>query len=156
MQLGHVNNMTKPIYVVRTLASNDAAGFVAANIAYFERIHSITGNATLQNILRTIEKQAMRYRYFAHRFSKDMQESSTANLRRILDRMRKRDVEGVRFDTEGMMMQAHKLIVDVLKRPAENLNRGDSRGANFVIHSVWEDGSCQHHCQKRCGRDFRD
>jgi len=98
-----------------TLASNDAAGFFAANIAYFERIHSITGNATLQNILRTIEKQAMRYRYFAHRYSKDMQKSSTANLRRILDRMRERDVEGVRSDTEAMMVQAHKLIVDVLK-----------------------------------------
>lgn len=98
-----------------TLASNDAAGFFAANIAYFERIHSITGNATLQNILRTIEKQAMRYRYFAHRYSKDMQKSSTDNLRRILDRMRERDVEGVRSDTEAMMVQAHKLIVDVLK-----------------------------------------
>jgi len=99
-----------------TLASNDAAGFVAANIAYFERIHSITGNATLQNILRTIEKQAMRYRYFAHRYSKDMQKSSTANLRRILDRMRKRDVEGVKADTEAMMVQAHELIVNVLKQ----------------------------------------
>tara|TARA_R110002049_G_scaffold201563_1_gene372302 strand:+ start:16315 stop:17013 length:699 start_codon:yes stop_codon:yes gene_type:complete len=98
-----------------TLASDDAAGFFAANIDYFERIHSITGNATLQNILRTIEKQAMRYRYFAHRYSKDMQKSSTANLRRILDRMRDRDVEGVRSDTEAMMVQAHKLIVDVLK-----------------------------------------
>ncbi len=43
-----------------------------------------------------------------------------------------------------------------LKRPAENLNRWDSRGADFVIHPVWEDGSCQHHCQKRCGRGFRD
>jgi DNA-binding GntR family transcriptional regulator len=99
-----------------TLASNDAAGFFAANIAYFERIHSITGNATLQNILRTIEKQAMRYRYFAHRYSKDMQKSSTANLRRILDRMRKRDVEGVKADTEAMMVQAHELIVNVLKQ----------------------------------------
>tara|TARA_R110002049_G_scaffold164785_1_gene330798 strand:+ start:4320 stop:5018 length:699 start_codon:yes stop_codon:yes gene_type:complete len=99
-----------------TLASDDAAGFFAANIAYFERIHSITGNATLQNILRTIEKQAMRYRYFAHRYSKDMQKSSTANLRRILDRMRKRDVEGVKADTEAMMVQAHELIVNVLKQ----------------------------------------
>ncbi|MFG6549514.1 MULTISPECIES: GntR family transcriptional regulator [unclassified Sulfitobacter] len=99
-----------------TLASNDAAGFFAANIAYFERIHSITGNATLQNILRTIEKQAMRYRYFAHRYSKDMQKSSTANLRRILDRMRKRDVEGVKADTEAMMVQAHELIVNILKQ----------------------------------------
>ncbi|MDB6178395.1 GntR family transcriptional regulator [Paracoccus sp. Z330] len=97
------------------LATDDAAGFFDANIAYFERLHSITGNATLQNILRAIEKQAMRYRYFAHRYSKEMQQSSTANLSRILDRMRDRDVEGARSDTEAMMMQAHKLIVDVLR-----------------------------------------
>ncbi len=98
-----------------TLAADDAAGFFEANIAYFERIHSITGNATLQNILRSIEKQAMRYRYFAHRYSKEMQQSSTKNLSRILERMRERDVEGVRSDTEAMMVQAHKRIVDILK-----------------------------------------
>ena len=43
----------------------------------------------------------------------------------------------------------------VLKRPAENLNRWDSHGADFVIHPVWEDGSCQHHCRKRFVRGFR-
>ena len=42
-----------------------------------------------------------------------------------------------------------------LKRPAENLNRWDSHGADFVIHPVWEDGSCQHHCRKRFVRGFR-
>ena len=30
--------------------------------------------------------------------------------------MRDRDVEGVRSATEAMMVQAHKLIVDVLKK----------------------------------------
>ena len=43
----------------------------------------------------------------------------------------------------------------ILKRPAENLNRWDSHGADFVIHPVWEDGSCQHHCRKRFVRGFR-
>ncbi len=31
-----------------------------------------------------------------------------------------------------------------LKRPAQNLNRWDSLRYRFVIHPVWEDGSCQH------------
>ena len=43
-----------------------------------------------------------------------------------------------------------------LKRPAWNLNRGDSHGCDFVIHPVWEDGSCQHLCQRRFGRIFSD
>ena len=98
------------------LAADDAASFFAANIAYFERVHGITGNATLENVLRSIEKQAMRYRYFAHRFSKEMQQNSTAYLGEILDRMRDRDIEGARSATESMMLQAHKLIVEVLRK----------------------------------------
>src|SRR6056297_2780827 len=43
-----------------------------------------------------------------------------------------------------------------LKRPAKNLNRGDSHTHDFVIHPVWEDGSCQHLYQTRFGRGFSD
>jgi hypothetical protein len=43
-----------------------------------------------------------------------------------------------------------------LKRPAKNLNRGDSRAHDFMIHPDWEDGSCQHHCWMRFVRGFSD
>src|SRR6056297_2219910 len=43
-----------------------------------------------------------------------------------------------------------------LKRPAKNLNRVDSHTHDFVIHPVWEDGSCQHLYQTRFGRGFSD
>lgn len=98
------------------LAASDPEGFFAANIAYFDRIHSITGNATLESILRTIEKQAMRYRYFAHRYSRDMQKSSTVALRQVLEHIRNQDAAAARASTEAMMVQAHKLIVGVLQK----------------------------------------
>ena len=42
----------------------------------------------------------------------------------------------------------------LLKPPAKNLNHQDSRRRDFVIHPVWEDGSCQHLCHQRSGRGF--
>ena len=73
---------------------------------------------------------------------------------RLLERYHRQDER--RLQTSSTLFPSQRSCRNALKRPAENLNRGDSRGANFVIHSVWEDGSCQHHCQRRCGRDFRD
>jgi len=97
------------------LGSEDSDAFFDANMAYFDRVHGISGNHTLENILRTIEKQAMRYRYFAHRYSRKMQENSVACLRKILGHMETRDTEAVRNATEEMMIEAHKLIAEILK-----------------------------------------
>lgn len=96
------------------LHSEDADEFFEANMAYFDRVHGITGNHTLENILRTIEKQAMRYRYFAHSYSRQMQENSVACLRKILGHLRDRDVDAVRRTTEEMMIEAHKMIAEIL------------------------------------------
>ncbi len=98
------------------LKSEDPEDFFSANMAYFDRIHAITGNHTLKSILRTIEKQAMRYRYFAHVHSKEMQKNSTARLRKILRFMKGRDFEAVRKETETMMVEAQAMIVDILKQ----------------------------------------
>ena len=103
----------------RALKRDDSDAFFDANMAYFERVHSITGNGTLENILRTIEKQAMRYRYFAHKFSKEMQENSAAHLRLIVESIRKGDSDEAYKRTETMMQEAHKLIVDILRQHSQ-------------------------------------
>ena len=96
------------------LRSKDSDEFFEANMAYFDRVHGITGNRTLENILRTIEKQAMRYRYFAHSYSRQMQENSVACLRKILGHLKAREIDAVRLATEEMMVEAHRMIAEIL------------------------------------------
>ena len=98
------------------LKKNDSEMFFEANVEYFDRIHSMTGNATLENILRMIEKQAMRYRYFAHAYSKEMQENSAVHLRSVLASIKEGDSEKAYRRTEKMMTEAHTLIVKILRQ----------------------------------------
>lgn len=98
------------------LSADDPEGFFNANIDYFERVHSITGNSTLEQILRMIEKQAMRYRYFAHRYSHQMKRTSSSSIQDVYRHMCNRDAEAVHAATTTMMEQAHELIVSILAK----------------------------------------
>lgn len=52
--------------MTRALKAKDPKTFFDNNVAFINRIHSSTGNPVLARILNIIEKQALRYRYFAH------------------------------------------------------------------------------------------
>ncbi|WP_292897358.1 GntR family transcriptional regulator [Nitratireductor sp.] len=103
----------------KSLAQDDAEAFFDANMAYFDRVHAITGNRTLENILRTIEKQAMRYRYFAHTHSREMQEHSAGDLRKVLLSIRDRNEQDAHDRTLVMMRNAQARIVGIVQQYCE-------------------------------------
>jgi|AntRauTorcE11898_2_1112593.scaffolds.fasta_scaffold10628_3 putative transposase len=63
---------------------------------------------------------------------------------------------GVRLRRGPSDFSYDPMISPTLQRPAQNPNRRASHAYDFVIHPVWEDGSCQQLCQMRFGRGFRD
>lgn len=98
----------------RSLDAGDSEQFFHNNVALINRIHLMTGQKLLQNILNMIEKQAMRYRYFAHAYSKSMQATSARRLHEVVDAIRVGDADLAHERTETMMRDAHVMIAAVL------------------------------------------
>lgn len=113
----------------RSLDEDDAETFFESNVALINRIHVMTRQKLLQNILGMIEKQAMRYRYFAHAYSKSMQTASAVALRGVVDAIRAGDPERAHQRTEKMMKDAHDLIATVLRERGE-MTEGAASGAS--------------------------
>lgn len=59
--------------------------FFNHNVAFIRGLYEASGNATLLRVITGLEKQALRYRYFAHRHSHEMLEISLKTQRDVLE-----------------------------------------------------------------------
>lgn len=65
--------------------ANDIKAYFVANVGFTDVIHQASGNITLQRLLKSIGKQALRYRYLAYRTAPELMEISVEGNREIVD-----------------------------------------------------------------------
>jgi len=51
----------------KAYAARDVKEYFLANVAFTDAVHQASGNVTLMRLLKSIGKQALRYRYLAYR-----------------------------------------------------------------------------------------
>lgn len=108
------------------LKDSDATGFFDANVAFINRVHESTGNKVLASILAVIEKQALRYRYFAHISTPRMLDNSFAGLNDIYAAVQSRNPARAKRVAINLMKEAKRIISAAL---AESGNVGETSPA---------------------------
>ncbi|KAA0972178.1 GntR family transcriptional regulator [Aureimonas fodinaquatilis] len=102
-------------HMTAAMAAKDSKTFFDHNVAFITHIHSITGNRILTDILQIIEKQALRYRYFAHITSHLMLELSQNGLSEVYDGISSRRPGQAKQTTMRIMRDAQHLIAAALR-----------------------------------------
>jgi DNA-binding GntR family transcriptional regulator len=97
------------------MAGKQSKIFFDFNVAFINRIHTATGNRLLTDILMMIEKQALRYRYFAHMTSKAMLENSFNGLSAIYEGVKSRRPAQAKKAAANVMREAHTIIAAALR-----------------------------------------
>ncbi|GEO16713.1 GntR family transcriptional regulator [Microvirga aerophila] len=108
------------------MGRGDSKGFFDHNVAFINRLNAATGNKMLMNILSIIEKQALRYRYFAHTSSDVMLETSFAGLNTIYEGLLSRKPGKVKSATSALMKNAQRIISAALREHGD-LSRWDAQ-----------------------------
>ncbi len=88
--------------------------FFDRNVAFVDRLHEMTGNDSLKRILAIIEKQTLRYRYFAHVNSGAMLDLTAAGFADILEAVAARRPDRARDAATDVMGRSRQLIAAVL------------------------------------------
>jgi len=101
--------------VSSAMMSKNPKLFFDHNVAFINRIHAATGNKMLSNILTIIEKQALRYRYFAHMTSKRMRENSLKGLSAMYQGIKSRSPAKAKTAATNVMREAHQIIAAALR-----------------------------------------
>ena len=68
----------------------DIKRYFIANVAFTDAVHRASGNVTLERLLKSIGKQALRYRYLAYRSAPELMNVSIEGNREIVDLVIKR------------------------------------------------------------------
>ena len=84
-------------------ADADAPGFFNADVEGSALIYTLAANATLRRLLATLEKQALRYRFFAYEQSPKVIQLSIEATSVIYDRICKGDAQTARRLTERLI-----------------------------------------------------
>jgi DNA-binding GntR family transcriptional regulator len=95
--------------------------FFRFNIAFFEAMHRAAHNKMLLRMLSVIEKQVSRYRYLAHVHSEAMLPFVLKGDTDIFQGISSRKTGQARSATLSVMAQARELIMDVLRKHANDL-----------------------------------
>lgn len=85
-----------------------------ANVALTDLLHAHCGNATLQTILKDLDTQALRYRYYCYRENDDIIDIGIEANRRLVAAIAAGDGARARTVTEGLIARSWALIRDVL------------------------------------------
>ena len=96
--------------MTRVHATRDIREFFRANLDLSVSIHAAAHNATLKRLLRTIGKQAHRYRYLAYSQSRAMMVASIEGHREVLTAIEKRNSKRARQLMETMIERSWKFI----------------------------------------------
>lgn len=94
--------------------ANDIRAYFIANVEFTDAVHRASGNATLQRLLKSIGKQALRYRYLAYQSAPKLMGMSVEGNREIVDLVRARKGAQARRITEQLIERSWRTIRDVI------------------------------------------
>ena len=81
-----------------------------ANAALTDLLHDMCGNAVLRRLLDSVNKQALRYRYYAYRNSVDFVALAVADNAEMLTAIRRKDPETARTATEQLVRRSLQVV----------------------------------------------
>lgn len=108
----------------KALKEKDVPRFFDHNVAFQHRLHKASGNSMLVRILAVMEKQAIRYRYFAHIKTEEMLSFSYHAQLEVYHAIRERRPEDAKRTAGQVMKKARQLIGDVLRQHGADLTLG--------------------------------
>jgi GntR family transcriptional regulator, rspAB operon transcriptional repressor len=94
--------------------ANDVRKYFIANVAFTDAVHRASGNATLQRLLKSIGKQALRYRYLAYRSAPKLMRMSVEGNREIVDLILARRGAQARRITAQLIERSWRTIRDTI------------------------------------------
>jgi GntR family transcriptional regulator, rspAB operon transcriptional repressor len=94
--------------------ANDVRKYFIANVAFTDAVHRASGNATLQRLLKSIGKQALRYRYLAYRSAPKLMRMSVEGNREIVDLILARRGAQARRITGQLIERSWRAIRDTI------------------------------------------
>lgn len=89
--------------------------FFDQNVAFINRMHAATGNKLLADLLSIIEKQALRYRFFAHAREPEMRQLSCRGYRNIYEAIRSRKSAAAKRAAIEVMKKGRLMIATALQ-----------------------------------------
>jgi DNA-binding GntR family transcriptional regulator len=96
------------------LERRDVTTFFKRNVAFTRSIHTASGNATLMRLVAGIDKQALRYRYFAHLRTHEMLELSYEGHSDVCAAIMAHKPLLARRRAERLIRRAHGVIAQAL------------------------------------------
>ncbi|CAN5523944.1 hypothetical protein BH11PSE4_BH11PSE4_11560 [soil metagenome] len=88
----------------------DAEDAFWANAALTDLLHDMCGNPVLRRLLDSVNKQALRYRYYAYRNSTDFVALAVADNAEMLAAIRRRDPDAARTATEHLVRKSWEVV----------------------------------------------
>jgi GntR family transcriptional regulator, rspAB operon transcriptional repressor len=98
----------------RAFNANNVKGYFLANVAFTDAVHRASGNATLQRLLKSISKQALRYRYLAYRTEPKLMRMSIEGNRDIAELILARKGARARRITAQLIEDSWRAIRNVI------------------------------------------
>ncbi|UDQ90245.1 GntR family transcriptional regulator [Xanthobacter autotrophicus] len=95
-------------------AEGDVDVFFDRNVAFTRALHKAAANGTLARVVSGIEKQALRYRYLAHRNTHEIMDVVCAGDRKLLDAVAARKADLARREAVKLIRAAHQVIARVV------------------------------------------
>ncbi len=89
--------------------------FFDNNVAFTQAIHRVSANATLMRVAAGIEKQALRYRYFAHTRTPDMRETAFEGHSQVFQAVCAGDPARAEREGQASIRRAHAVILKVVE-----------------------------------------
>jgi len=96
------------------LDANDIRTYFVANVAFTDAVHRASGNATLERLLKSIGKQALRYRYLAYCSAPTLMDMSIEGNREILDLILARKGAKARRITGELIKRSWQTIREII------------------------------------------
>jgi DNA-binding GntR family transcriptional regulator len=94
--------------------ASDIKAYFVANVEFTDAVHRASSNATLQRLLKSIGKQALRYRYLAYQSAPKLMGMSVEGNREIVDLVRARKGAQARRITEQLIQGSWRTIRDLI------------------------------------------
>ncbi|MDB5532048.1 MAG: hypothetical protein JWO28_363 [Hyphomicrobiales bacterium] len=88
----------------------DAEAAFWANAALTDLLHDMCGNPVLRRLLDSVNKQALRYRYYAYRNSTDFVALAVADNTEMLAAIRRKDPDAARTATEHLVRKSWDVV----------------------------------------------
>jgi DNA-binding GntR family transcriptional regulator len=106
---------------------HDAEAAFWANAALTDVLHDQCGNPVLRRLLDSVNKQALRYRYYAYRETTDIIAASIVDNRDMLAAIRRADPEAARTVTEQLVRKSWQLTREHLVARLARQPQADER-----------------------------